>query len=895
MKSEIIPAHIRITDGVVETCEEHLQRTAQLCSTLLAPFGLKQTGYLMGLIHDTGKANKAFCRYLYGVVQQECKGKWNFSQEESGPELEPVTTLAQVNVEENKNTDTSENPSTHLYNIDHSTYGAKILFEESENLSLFSTAEGRCAVEWMAMAILSHHGGLNSYLNLMKSSEESDFLRRIYHKPLPQYEEVKAYAFNSLIEKEKFHQLLREAVGEVIPIINNCFQEMGKRKKSSSSKKENLLNIKNEFYFTLGLWQKILYSALIDADRLSTACFMNNEQEPAIPSLAAILPKLKEKLAAKVATFSIDTAINRARHEIQEACAEKGKKEGRFIRFTAPTGSGKTLSVTRYALEQAESYGKERIVLVAPYTGIIEQHVKDLREIFLKDGELPEEILLEYHSQVQRPQAMEAEKEGDEEQREVEENEKTWSYLEERWNAPLIVTTMVQFLNTFFYGGTRSIRRLHALRNSVLIIDESQMIPLELQSLFNMAIQFLVNHCKSTVVLCTATQPPLDLIPHSFLLEGEEVEEMLDDSKSYFQIFQRCKVEDWLPRGAMDAETLTQALLQDWTTYKEVLCIVNTTGAARTLFQKITKEKKRETGCVLHLSAKMCAAHRAKTIKKMRAILDHNRQVRDTGEGEYEPLLVISTQVIQAGIDVSFPLVYRSLAGLDDLAQAAGRCNRHGEREEGIVRIMKVAMENLQHLESIKKGAAIMETMLCASDEKEKELLFMPEGIKRYFDNVRNNTSKEKYDKIIRFHEIRDTLFSLLAYNGHHDQNKKECTERGHKIINRQDFKTANQCFSVIDKQDERSVLVPYDDKGKELIHKIESQVPIANWRNLLKEAQRYIVSITSWEFEYLEKQKGLWLSNQGEIYIASSRYYDKGVGLVVTDQAEIQGKACIV
>lgn len=389
------------------------------------------------------------------------------------------------------------------------------------------------------------------------------------------------------------------------------------------------------------LWVRMLFSALVDADFLDTEHYMNPDkfaQRNSWPALEELIPPFDAHMA-KLETGAPRTVVNALRAEILRQCREAAALEPGLFSLTVPTGGGKTLCGMACALEHARNYGKRRVIHVIPYTSIIEQTADTFRNIF-------GDAVIEHHSNAES-------KPGDETQA---------SRLAcENWDAPIVVTTNVQFFESLFAARTSRCRKLHNIVDSVVILDEAQLLPPEFLQPILDVLNLLTRHYGVTVILSTATQPALAsreyFDPRQTLRGLDNVREITRDPDTLYAALERVTVRlpsDW--QTPSEFSQLAQAL----TEYESVLTIVNTRKDALTLWGAMPKG-------TLHLSALMCGAHRSQVVDDIKSRLK-------TGT----PTRVVSTQLVEAGVDVDFPVVYRALAGLDSIAQAAGRCNREG-------------------------------------------------------------------------------------------------------------------------------------------------------------------------------------------------------------------------
>jgi len=402
---------------------------------------------------------------------------------------------------------------------------------------------------------------------------------------------------------------------------------------------------------------RMLFSALVDADFLDTEAHFNADKvarRANFPPIARYAEQLQAHLADLAshvrASGQADTAVMRARAQVQQACLAQAAHPPGVFALTVPTGGGKTLSSLAFALEHARQHGLRRVVYAIPYTSIIEQTAGVFAGIF-GTGQV-----IEHHSQA----------EG------VPGNDTTASRLAcENWDAPLIVTTNVQLFESLFAASTSRCRKLHRLAGSVIVLDEAQMLPPEFLQPILDALNILLSHYRISLVLCTATQPVLtrrSAFDPRQALRGLPEPRSIVDPGPLFDALRRTKIH-WPADLHTVAELpeLAERLLKE----HYALAILNTRADAMALAKLLPRDSTR------HLSAAMCGAHRAQVIAEIRERLAIG-----------EPLHVVSTQLIEAGVDVDFPVVWRALAGLDSIAQAAGRCNREGRRAQGDVHVI---------------------------------------------------------------------------------------------------------------------------------------------------------------------------------------------------------------
>jgi CRISPR-associated endonuclease/helicase Cas3 len=396
------------------------------------------------------------------------------------------------------------------------------------------------------------------------------------------------------------------------------------------------------------LWVRMLFSCLVDADFLDTETYMDPrraEQRRHWPGIAQLLDLFDRHMAAFSAAAKV-TPVNRLRADILVQCRAKAAEAPGLFSLTVPTGGGKTLSSMAFALEHAKRHGMRRVIYVIPYTSIIEQTADVFRNIF-------GDAVVEHHSNAESDP-------GDE-------NLKSRLACE-NWDAPVVVTTSVQFFESLFAAKTSRCRKLHNIVNSVVVLDEAQLLPPEFLQPVLDTLNLLARHYGVTVVLSTATQPALAtreyFDPRQNLRGLDGVREIVADPDALYRALRRVAVRlpaDW------STPTAWEALAEEIERHETVLAIVNTRKHARVLHGLLPEG-------TLHLSALMCGAHRAQVIRDIKARLNAGVATR-----------VVSTQLVEAGVDLDFPVVYRALAGLDSIAQAAGRCNREGRLASGEV------------------------------------------------------------------------------------------------------------------------------------------------------------------------------------------------------------------
>ena len=562
----------------------------------------------------------------------------------------------------------------------------------------------------------------------------------------------------------------------------------------------------------LHLWMRMLFSCLVDADFLDTEAFMSPEKTASrakYPSISELKTVFDEYMQHKIKmAATANTPVNKIRADILHACRVAAPSRPGLFSLTVPTGGGKTLSAMAFALNHAIIHHKRRIITALPYTSIIEQTANQYRAIF-------GESVLEHHSNLDS------------------ETETAKSRLAcENWDAPIIVTTNVQLLESLFAVRTSRCRKLHNLANSVIVLDEAQLLPPNFLQPVLDVLRLLTQHYGVTLVLSTATQPALeskiDTHGRTTLRGLDNAIEIIPDVSALYRQLDRVEVikpDDLNVRSSW--EDIAQQLVQ----HESVLAIVNTRKDCRTL-------KDLMPAGTIHLSGLMCGEHRSNTIREIKTKLKEGQVIR-----------VISTQLVEAGVDLDFPVVYRALAGLDSIAQAAGRCNREGKLEKGKVVVFVPPQPP-------PKG------MLLFGEQATRNVwhghtgnLLSHELYPHYFQQYFGSADPDE------FHII--PLLTTDAQDG---------------IVQ---FRSAADKFRMIDDRGTWQIFVPYDDDGQKYIDMLKAGVLE---RYLLRKLQRYCVTIYDHEFNKLKNIGAIEMIQQDMWAVCVTNAYDPVLGLLVAD-----------
>jgi CRISPR-associated endonuclease/helicase Cas3 len=674
---------------------------------------------------------------------------------------------------------------------------------------------GRIAARVLATLIASHHAGLYDW---QRAEGERQDLQDRLAQPAARREYDEAHA---------------AAPAELLQAPRSFDPTRALRTAPGLAERDTEGGFRNPMAFAL--WVRMLFSCLVDADFLDTEAFMNAGREDvrsALPSLAAMGTTFDAWIAERdrelIASGAAALAVNRARADVLRQCRAKANSAPGLFSLTVPTGGGKTLSSLAFALDHARKHGKRRIVYAIPYTSIIEQTADVFRNVFRGLGA---DVVVEHHSQAESdPQSETA----------------ATRLACENWDAPLIVTTNVQLFESLFAARTSRCRKLHNLIDSVIVLDEAQQLPPAfLQPILDM-LHLLARHYGATIVLCTATQPALastryfDARRNLRGLDG--VTEIIDDPDALFARLERvtvhCPADLMAPRPWAD-------LAAEVAQRDSALVVVNSRRDARALHALLPEG-------AFHLSALMCGAHRKAVLDTIRQRLADQRAGRDP-----HPVRVVSTQLIEAGVDIDFPVVYRALAGLDSIAQAAGRCNREGRLSAlGEVHVFVPPQEPPAGL--LRKGA-----------QATRSVLHGYEG---------NLLDRDRYDRYFRKLyaqcdlDERSIVADLTA--------KLDFGDDGLAV----NFRRAAEKFRLIDDEDLVSVVVRWSDgraSSEPLIGKLIAEGP-QRW--LARALHRYTVAVP--------RRAGLRMLAEGSIreffpgwfVQQTSVLYDPILGLIIEE-----------
>lgn len=740
--------------------------------------------------------------------------------------------------------------------VDHSTAGAQWVYRE---LRKFGAAQGigEFLGQMLGLCIASHHG--EGLIDCLDGEGNPKWLERFNKTDeLTHLAECERNADEVVQQKAKElagEKLIRSLLNAVKPILSD----------------QATNNKIKEFY--LGCLTRFLFSCLIDADRINSSDFEREDQKD--------VRRLTEKpdwqsaidqLEAKLAGFENRYPIDEIRRRISDDCLKRAVDSQGIYTLTVPTGGGKTLASLRYALHHTQKHNLDRIIYIIPYTSIIDQNAQAVREI------LGEDWVLEHHSN-------------------LEPEKQSWQdkLLSENWDKPIVFTTMVQFLDAWFGSGTRGARHIHPMTNAVLIFDEIQTLPVKCVHLFCNVLNWLTTFGKSTAVLCTATQPLLGksglqnfpedkrgAITARGLLRLPENAEIMgkhQDLDKLFEELSRVEIRFNEKAGGWNVDEAGAFLLEQFATTPSCLFIVNTKKWAQELYQYCQRQNV-PPGVLFHLSTNQCAAHRKAIFDTIKARLEKK-----------QPVICISTQLIEAGVDISMACVIRALGGLDSIAQAAGRCNRHKEVDKGLVYVLNLQETDFsQILPDIAVGKEKAATIFREFEEKD---ILQPKAMSRYFELYFYNRSdemvylineKDKNDGLL--HWLSDNCFNAGAKIKGYFKNDI-LRKRDLYPLLMQSFKSAGRIFQVIDAPT-RSVIVPYG-KGKEYITTLCGAWDAKEMSEAKKKAQCYSVNVFPKVWNKLQGKKALHETIKGSgIYYLDECHYNNEFGLSLDKISEM-------
>lgn len=607
-------------------------------------------------------------------------------------------------------------------------------------------------------------------------------------------------------------------------------------------------NISGRDAYSLQFAIRMFFSSLVDADRLDSEQAGNPDQwKTRIAIKKDAFPVLLKKIEDHLRTLPSNGIVNKVRKEVSEQCKDAASNEPGFFDLTVPTGGGKTFASLRFALHHAINYEMRRVIYVMPYTTIIDQNADEFRKVLDQDSGSTN--VLEHHSNM-------------EPKRETVESE----LLADNWESPVVVTTSVQFFESFYASKPSRCRRLHAIRQAVIILDEAQTVPVRYLKAVTWALEELVTNYNCSVVFCTATQPLLD----SRRLDGDaldnhrigvtKIRPIITDPQKHFLALSRVRVRPVDSEKPLCVPEIVDRVIAKVRESKSVLCILNTKSNAKAIFKELKKNES-VADRVWHLSTSMCPQHRKDVIEIVKLLTSYCRKT-----GTKAPV-VISTQLVEAGVNLDFDVVFRAMAGIDSIAQAAGRCNREGRMSHpGEVYYFR-AEEDLRRLRDITEAKRAGIDTLSALDgnaaltQVEKDPIGL-KAVEEYFQRLYWSRALEMDAK-----EIITRLTSPRRL------------EEGADVP----FATIADEFRFIE-NDTISILVPYGEEGKALAEKLlkGGALELDEYRM----AGRYSVQV--FRDSFLQFEPLVVETKSGWLVLADSKHYNE-TGLLGPNELSVE------
>ncbi len=824
-----------------QSLDEHLYEVGKRAGGIGKEIGLEAFMKLAGYLHDAGKSDRNFQTYIQSQTKRQ---------------------------------------------VNHSSAGGRILEDfissGQELRGLKSNRQFRYFQEILSYIIFAHHGLYDhfSYDNTVHKTclrfhydEDGDY----YYK-----EDVLPYvqSFDIRLQEngEKPLTELIKTAYEEFKVVYGCILNLSAKNCDKERQGEE-----KEYY--IACLTRLCLSILKEADIYDSANAFHHPKQhlweaggrlKAWEEASRRIERMYQEYENSPELSEINLTRNTLANLVKSAAITN---DSGIFKLELPTGAGKTKAGLRYALTNAREYNKSRIFYITAYLSVLEQNAADIRSIIAQD-----EVVLEHHSN------MTEELKQDFESREDTAEYEYRAYLKDSWENLIILTTMVQFFNTLFKEKSANIRRFCKLINSVIIIDEVQSLPLKVLSNFNLMMNFMkeVMHCN--IVHCTATQPVLDNGAMRYkIYYGDKEEEravIVNAEQNRMKCFQRVDFYNLTgkdARSALSTEELSAYIEAELRVYDSCLVVLNTKAAVARLYDYL--EKNLPGTEIIYLTTNLCAAHRLDIISDMKAKLLQNRE-----EHVHNKIVCISTQLIEAGVDVDFDVVFRSLAGIDSLVQCAGRCNREGKLMlngryvHGKLYIIRYREESLSHLPDIKAAADAAEYAVRRGEEiqsGEELLVKMDELQKPYFNKyyVENKNKLDYADP-----KRNSSMLEELGRNQPARDAYYMGMHKGQKPVMFQAFRTAAENFELIG-QETVGVIVVYENQA--LLVQLETAMEERDYvgvRSLLQQLQRYTVNM----YPTPKIKPFITKNDDFNVYFLQKEYYNGKRGAVLEQLADL-------
>lgn len=801
--NEVI-GHIDRENNKIQTLYAHLLNTGNEAARIGSKVGLENTCFLLGIFHDSGKADPYFQNYIKNNTRDK---------------------------------------------VIHSNAGAKLFGEFIVEEKLHEKHPNRnfyIYLEMMSYVIEAHHSLFDCIITGDRDSKQEG-ISRIFEK----YNYDSNNKYNYALVKSYFQEVKKTLEQEEVylaDVLDKSFDEFLEIADTLEFRTGKLQEVEN---FYIAMLTRLLLSILKSADVKDTI----NAYDIIVDDKDLNFSKeyFFEQIQNKYEQFKKPKGkLNKIRTEIADQILKRGLKDSTGIySLTLPTGAGKTLVSFRYAAAQIKEKNKERFFYITAFLSVLEQNASEIREI-IKDDDL----VLEHHSNiVESSFDSRSNLENEDEDREKVIQE----YLKDTWDSPCVLSTMVQFFNTLFKGKSDNLRRFSSFIQSVIVLDEVQSLPIKVNYMMNLAFNFMKKVMNTSIILCTATQPQYDHenIQHKLDYGGinGESQELYELSARDFEAFKRVEMsyikddENYLMNPS-----LIKRIVNELEAEKNVLSISNTKAQVKKLYDGFLEYNEEaaviKTENIYYLSTNLCAAHRLTTINEIKEKIKNNEQV-----------LCFSTQLIEAGVDIDFDVVYRSLAGFDSIVQAAGRCNREGKLESGEVFIYKTSEENTKSIKEIYDKISITDLII----DKSGMEIELNDTNDLYF-----NRYFSKYSNEMNYRVNKDSnLFDLFSSNLKASVSQKN-------IYLKQAFQKVANTFNLIENANQYSVIVEYEE-SRELIYEFYDALENYHFKKakgILKKLQAYTVNLYNLDALAVEKIE------EFNIYIYKGNY-DSKLGIV--------------
>lgn len=842
----MILAHREIDeDGNVyeQTLNEHLVSTGNMAGEIGKEVGLESFMRLSGYLHDVGKADRLFQGYIRGASKSS---------------------------------------------VNHSSAGGKVFIDFIQNGLVLNELQTKSVFayfkEVMVYIILAHHGLYD--VIPYGSSDNKSYLRLGYDKEGDYHycEDVIPFVkrMDEYIEKHfniTFNTLIKDAYKE--------FEAVYVKLRRMFNKNENRNKRREEKEYYIACLTRLCLSIIKESDIYDSSNAFHNPKQHlwSEEETTKVWEKAYEKTENMYREYESSSDIsnlNRVRNNLARLSLDAGKtnKNGIF-KMSLPTGAGKTKASLRYAVANAKNQNKKRVFYITAYLSVLEQNAKDIRDILRMD-----DVILEHHSNVVID--IKSINESNDDYNDYKKD----TYLKESWEQPIILTTMVQFLNTLFKEKASNIRRFSKLISSVIIIDEVQSLPLKVLSNFNLMMNFMkeIMHCN--IVHCTATQPILDSEAMAYPVQyGNEVDEMIeiirqeDISNECFQ-----RVDFYNMTGSnggikLTTEELSKHILEELQTFDSCLVVMNTKSAVSKLYDYLLDKKLNVE--IKYLTTNLCAANRLNIISELKDKLLGNRN-----KGEHNKIICVSTQLIEAGVDLDFDIVFRSLAGIDSLVQCAGRCNREDKliinekKTRGKLFIIRYLEENLSRLQDIKATVDASEYAIrdyFKKHEDEDGKLVIEKLQKQYFNKyyITNQHAMDYADNLRKSNMIeelgRNNPDRSSYIIGRHSE-----SEPKPKLY--QAFKRAAENFQLIE-NNTTGIIVPY--KNQELLDELRQAISERKYseiKAILQKLQRYTINV----YDINKLSPFIEKNSEFDVYFLLEGYYNEDIGITVSKLVDL-------